>query len=338
VERKKVGMKSTLRTTVVGPGAVGSLLAHGLLSAGIETALLATGRRAREIEAHGLVLVDAEGRDAVVQPRVAVQAEELGQQDVVFLCTKSTALLTLAPCLAALIGPNTTIVSLMNGVPWWFLHGLDGLEGLPDPWHPKSVDPGGTVSKALPPAQCLGCVVHLSSALDARGRVLPGRGRRLIVGAPSRNGSNRVQAVVDLLKSARFDVEFSSDIHREIWAKLWGNLTMNPISALTLATADKILDEPHTRRLIENMMLEAQEVGARLGITLDMSIADRIAVTRQLGAFKTSMLQDVEAGRPLEVDAIIRSVSELARVLGVPAPFIEAILGLIALRAEQNLS
>lgn len=324
-------MNSTLRTTVVGPGAVGSLLAHGLLSAGIETALLATGRRAREIEAHGLVLVDAEDRDAVVQPRVAVQAEELGQQDVVFLCTKSTALLTLAPSLAALIGPHTTVVSLMNGVPWWFLHGLSGV---PHAWHLTSVDPGGAVSKALPPAQCLGCVVHLSSALDARGRVVPGRGRRLIVGAASRNDSNRVQAVVDLLKRARFDVEFSSDIHREIWAKLWGNLTMNPISALTLATADKILDEPHTRRLIENMMLEAQEVGARLGITLDMSIAERIAVTRQLGAFKTSMLQDVEAGRPLEVDAIVRSVSELARVLGVPVPFIEAILGLIALRAE----
>jgi 2-dehydropantoate 2-reductase len=324
-------MNSTLKTTVVGPGAVGSLVAHGLLNAGIDTALLATGRRAREIEAHGLVLVDAEGSETVLQPRVAVHAEELGQQDVVFLCTKSTALATLAPSLAALIGPNTTIVSLMNGVPWWFLHGL---AGVPQPWHLNSVDPDGAVSKALPPAQCLGCVVHLSSALDAKGRVVPGRGRRLIVGAPLHDDSNRAQAVVDLLKSARFDAEFSSDIRREVWAKLWGNLTMNPISALTLATADRILDEPHTRRLIENMMLEAQEVGARLGISLGMSITERIAVTRQLGAFKTSMLQDVEAGRPLEVDAIVRSVTEIAQAVGVPVPFIEAVLGLIALRAE----
>jgi len=324
-------MNSPLRITVVGPGAVGSLLAHGLLSAGIETALLATGRRAREIEAHGLVLVDAEGRETVVQPRVAVHAEELGQQDVVFLCTKSTALPTLAPSLAALIGPNTTIVSLMNGVPWWF---FNGLAGMPQPWHLESVDPAGTVSKALPPGQCLGCVVHLSSAVDAKGRVTPGRGRRLIVGAPSRDDPGRIQAVADMLERARFDVELSSDIRREVWAKLWGNLTMNPISALTLATADRILDEPHTRRLIENMMLEAQEVGARLGISLGMSIAERIAVTRQLGAFKTSMLQDVEAGRPLEVDAIVRSVTEIAQVLGVPVPFIEAVLGLIALRAE----
>jgi 2-dehydropantoate 2-reductase len=324
-------MNSTLKTTVVGPGAVGSLVAHGLLNAGIDTALLATGRRAREIEAHGLVLVDAEGSETVLQPRVAVHAEELGQQDVVFLCTKSTALATLAPSLAALIGPNTTIVSLMNGVPWWFLHGLAGVS---QPWHLNSVDPDGSVSKALPPAQCLGCVVHLSSALDAKGRVVPGRGRRLIVGAPLHDDSNRAQAVVDLLKRARFDAEFSSDIRREVWAKLWGNLTMNPISALTLATADRILDEPHTRRLIENMMLEAQEVGARLGISLGMSIPDRIAVTRQLGAFKTSMLQDVEAGRPLEVDAIVRSVTEIAQAVGVPVPFIEAVLGLIALRAE----
>jgi 2-dehydropantoate 2-reductase len=324
-------MNSTLKTTVVGPGAVGSLVAHGLLNAGIDTALLATGRRAREIEAHGLVLVDAEGSETVLRPRVAVHAEELGQQDVVFLCTKSTALATLAPSLAALIGPNTTIVSLMNGVPWWFLHGL---AGVPQPWHLNSVDPDGSVSKALPPAQCLGCVVHLSSALDARGRVVPGRGRRLIVGASLHDDSNRAQAVVDLLKRARFDAELSSDIRREVWAKLWGNLTMNPISALTLATADRILDEPHTRRLIENMMLEAQEVGARLGISLGMSITERIAVTRQLGAFKTSMLQDVEAGRPLEVDAIVRSVTEIAQAVGVPVPFIEAVLGLIALRAE----
>ncbi|WP_457324242.1 ketopantoate reductase family protein [Roseateles sp. P5_E11] len=323
-------MNSSSRVCVVGPGAIGGLLASDLLDAGVNITLLASERRAAQIHANGLVLLSPDGMETVRRPVVSAHAGELGQQDVVFLCTKGTGLPALAPSLAPLIGPDTSVVSLMNGVPWWFFHGLRGDARKP----PRlSIDPDGATWKALPPAQCLGCVVHLSSALDAAGRVVPGRGRRLIVGAPTPESSARVQPIAAMLGSARFEVTVTEDIHREIWTKLWGNLTMNPTSALTLATADRLLDEPLTRRLIEKMMVEAREVGERLGISLGMSIDDRIASTRLLGAFKTSMLQDVEAGRPLEVDAIVRVVHEIAEHVGVAVPFIEAVLGLLVLRA-----
>ncbi|ANH70414.1 ketopantoate reductase family protein [Mitsuaria sp. 7] len=322
-------MTTGLRVCVVGPGAVGGLLAHSLLDAGIATSLLAHQRREQQIRTHGLVLVEPGGKENVKTPRVVGRASELGEQDVVFLCTKSIALPSLAPTLAPLIGPGTLIVSLMNGIPWWFFGGRGG-DG--SPLRLQSVDPDGAVSRALPPAQCLGCVVYLSSSLDAHGRVVPGAERRLIVGAPDGGNVDGAEAVAALLRHARFQVSTSGNIRREVWAKLWGNLALNPTSALTLATTDELLGSPLTRRLIENLMREAQQVGERIGIDIGMTVAERIAATQRLGAFKTSMLQDVESGRPLEVDTIVRSVSEIAQHVGVEVPFIDTILGLVALR------
>jgi 2-dehydropantoate 2-reductase len=249
------------------------------------------------------------------------------------LCLKSGVLPTVATSLRPLIGPQTLIISAMNGLPWWYFHAAAGeLAGT----QLLSIDPTGAVAAALPAAQCLGCVVHLSSSVDAQGVVQHGKGKRLILGDPSAAqdaGPSRSEGVARLLESAGFAVERSANIRQDIWLKLWGNLTMNPISALTGSTADLILDDPHTLGLVKAMMVEAQVIGQHLGFKMDMTVDERIAITRQLGAFKTSMLQDLEAGRPLEVDAIVAAVSEVGQQLGVHTPFINAVLGLVRQRA-----
>jgi 2-dehydropantoate 2-reductase len=316
--------------TVVGPGAIGGLLAHGLCQALGSVNVLASPRRAAQLRANGLH-VQLDGQLSRSLPHVFESAAEIGPQDLVFLCLKSGVLPDMAAALRPLVGPQTLIVSAMNGLPWWYFHGAGAeLAGL----RLSSVDPNGAVAAALPAAQCLGCVVHLSSSVDADGVVQHGKGKRLILGDPS-SGHTRSEAVAQLLERAGFVAERSSDIRLAIWLKLWGNLTMNPISALTGSTADLILDDPHTLGLVKAMMLEAQVIAQRLGFTMDMTVDERIAITRQLGAFKTSMLQDLEAGRPLEVDAIVGAVSEVGQQLGVATPFINAVLGLVRQRAAR---
>jgi 2-dehydropantoate 2-reductase len=326
-------MNNTLmkEVTVVGPGAVGGLLAHGLCGALGNVNVLASPRRASQLRADGL-RVRSEGHTRTCQPHVFDDPQQMGVQDLVFLCVKTSLLPQMAASLRPLVGPHTVIVSATNGLPWWFFQANAGpLAGL----GLRSVDPTGDLAHHLPAAQCMGCVVHLSSAVDAQGVVVHGRGKRLILGDPT-TGSTRAEAVVSLLQSAGFAVEASPDIRRDIWLKLWGNLTMNPISALTGSTADLILDDPHTHALVTAMMVEAQQIGRRLGFTMDMSIEQRMAVTRELGAFKTSMLQDFEAKRPLEVSAIVAAVSEVGHHLGVATPFINAVLGLVRQRAANS--
>jgi 2-dehydropantoate 2-reductase len=317
--------------TVVGPGAVGGLLAHALCQALGHVNVLASPRRAAQLRADGL-RVRSEGQTTTSQPQVFDDARQVGVQDLILLCVKTSVLPQMATSLRPMVGPQTLIVSATNGLPWWFFQASSGpLSGLTL----GSVDPAGALSQHLPPAQCLGCVVHLSSSVNAEGVVLHGRGKRLIVGDPS-PGAARTAAVAALLQRAGFAVEQSQDIRRDIWLKLWGNLTMNPISALTGSTADLILDDPHTNALVRAMMLEAQHIGERLGFTMDMSIDQRIAVTRELGAFKTSMLQDLDAKRPMEVGAIVAAVAEVGQHLGVATPFIDAVLGLVQQRAVNS--
>jgi 2-dehydropantoate 2-reductase len=319
------------QVAVVGPGAVGGLLAHGLCQALGTVNVLATTRRASQLRADGL-RVRSEGHMHHSRPQVFDDAQQMGVQDLIFLCVKTSVLPQMAASLRPLVGPQTLIVSATNGLPWWYLQaGAGPLAGLAL----KAVDAQGALAQHLPAAQCLGCVVHLSSSVDAQGVVVHGRGKRLIVGDPS-PGTARTAAVAALLLRAGFVVEQSADIRRDIWLKLWGNLTMNPISALTGSTADLILDDPHTHALVKAMMAEAQQIGQRLGFVMDMSIDQRIAITRELGAFKTSMLQDLEAKRPLEVGAIVASVVEVGRHLSVATPFIDAVLGLVQQRAANS--
>ncbi|MBE0631606.1 MAG: 2-dehydropantoate 2-reductase, partial [Burkholderia vietnamiensis] len=197
-------------------------------------------------------------------------------------------------------------------------------------------DPAGAVSAVLPPAQAIGCVVHLSSSTDAPGVVRRGRGNRLLVGAPDRRLDAAAARLATALAAGGFDVESTPAIRTEIWAKLWGNMNMNPLSALTGSTAEQLLDDPYTQTLALRMMEEAAAIGAKLGLDTGMSAPERIAVTRKLGAFKTSMLQDFEAGRSLEIGPILGVFPELGRRLGVPTPYCDAVLGLLRQRAANS--
>lgn len=322
----------TLKVTVVGAGAIGGLLAAGLTQGDCEVSVLARGATLTAIRAQGLRVIAGDS-DATYPVRAADDAAQLGEQDVVVLALKAQLLPELAPTLRPLIGAHTTLLAAMNGIPWWFLHGFEGpLKGQTL----ESVDPGGAVSRALPPAQAASCVVHLAASTDAPGVVRRGRGNQLILGAPDADsGTLRADHLIHLAqiwRAAGIEVALSDQIRREIWVKLWGNMNMNPISALTGATVDKILDDPYTHGLVLQMMDEAVAVGSRLGLDTGMSAAERSAITRKLGAFKTSMLQDVEAGRPLELEPILGVFPELGRKLGVPTPHCDAVYGLLRQR------
>jgi 2-dehydropantoate 2-reductase len=220
----------------------------------------------------------------------------------------------------------------MNGVPWWFCNGVPGVGSEPL----ASVDPGGATAAALPLAQVVGCVVHISCLSPQPGMAEHRMGQGLIVGEPRGGASARVDALAGLLRDAGFDATASADVRRDIWYKLWGNLTMNPVTAITGATVDRVLDDPLVRNFCSSAMREASAVGARIGCPIEQSPEDRHAVTRRLGAFKSSMLQDVEAGRPIELDAIVTAGHEIARRVGEPTPTIDALLGLTRLFARTR--
>jgi 2-dehydropantoate 2-reductase len=323
---------SNSRITVVGAGAIGGLIAARLARAGETVNVLARGAQLEAIRRDGLTVVEGDTR-YTVRVNATDDAAALGPQDLLLICLKGQALVPAATSLAPLVGPQTHIVSAMNGVPWWFLHDFGGAHAN---GRLEAVDPGGVVSAALPPAQASGCVVHLSSSIAGPGVIRKGNGNLLIVGASSPQLAERAEAARTLLARAGFDVVAPASIQGEIWAKLWGNMTMNPISALTRSTADVILDDPLTAGLVAAVMAEAREIGEAIGIRLAMTIEERNAVTRKLGAFKTSMLQDVEAGRSLEVEAVLGAAYELAQRTGVAVPSLGMLYGL-ARQINANL-
>jgi 2-dehydropantoate 2-reductase len=255
--------------------------------------------------------------------------------DLVVIAVKGPALAQVAPDIAPLLGPQTLVMPAMNGVPWWFCQGQPGFDtGDAAPLH--SVDPGGVIARSIAFERVIGCVVHASTATPEPGLVQHKMGQGLIVGEPRGGRSERVQRVVDLLAHAGFDVTHSADVRQDIWYKLWGNLTMNPVSALTGAPIDRLLADPLVRDFCTAAMREAAAIGAHIGCPIAQSPDDRHAVTARLGAFKTSMLQDVEAGRPIELDAIVGAVHEIGRRLGLPSPNIDALMGLTRLFGRMH--
>lgn len=325
--------------TVVGAGAIGGLIAarlarlSRLADSGLQVSVLARGAQLDAIRRDGLTVIEDADERYTARVNATDDPATLGAQDIVFVCLKGQALAQSAASLAPLVGPNTHIVSAMNGVPWWFLSEFGNAQAN---GRLESVDPGGAVSAALPPAQASGCVVHLSSSIAAPGVIRKGRGNLLIVGAATAHMAARAEEARALLADAGFDVQSPPSIQHEIWAKLWGNMTMNPISALTRSTADVILDDPLTAQLVAAVMAEARAIGEALGIGLAMTIEERNAITRKLGAFKTSMLQDVEAGRTLEVEALLGAPYELAQRAGIAAPSLGMLYGL-ARQLDANL-
>lgn len=320
-----------IKVCVVGMGAVGGALAAGLgRCEGVVLSALARGETLAALQSQGLVVQQLAGGVARVDLQAGDRPEDLGPQDVVILAVKAPALPALAPTLAPLLGPDTLLLPAMNGVPWWFSAGLSELGEHPLP----SVDPGGMLVRSLSPDRVIGAVVHFSSQVPRPGWAQEGAGRRLIIGEPAGGMSARVGRMAVLLRSAGFLVDESPAIRRDLWYKLWGNLSINPISALTGATVDRILADSSLRDWCTQIMLEASRVGARLGCEIDQSPQDRHRITASLGAFRTSMLQDVQAGRAIELDAIVTSVRDIARRVGEPVPAIDALLGLTRVFAQ----
>jgi len=327
-----------MNITVVGLGAVGALIAARLLEAGHAVAALARGPTLAAVRERGIELIRAGAageRRSTHRLLASDDVHALPRAELVIVALKGPAFAAAAADLAPLWADGATVLPAMNGVPWWFMDTLAGADGAAL----TSVDPTGSIQAALPLAQVLGCVVHLACSCPQPGQVRHGFGERLIVGEPSGSAAGpgaRVEAVCAALASAGFKAEASADVRRDIWFKLWGNMTMNPISALTGAGADRIVDDELVRAFMVRAMGEAAAIGERIGCPIAQSAEDRIALTRQLGAFKTSMLQDAEAGRPLELDALVGAVREIGSRVGLPTPNIDALFGLTRLMGRQR--
>jgi 2-dehydropantoate 2-reductase len=321
-----------MRVCIIGAGAIGGLVGTRLaLASGCEVSALARGATLAALRAHGWRL-ESGGLHFSAPARPEASPAALGEQDLVIVAVKAPALAALVPTLSPLLGPATTVLTLMNGVPWWFCQGLPAWPA----GRIESVDPGGAIAAALPLERVLGGVVHAACDLREPGWVQHRMGAGLIVGEPRGGTSARAEAVAALLADAGFEATASNDIRRDLWFKLWGNLTMNPVSALTGATLDAVLADPLVRRLCSDAMAEAARIGEQLGCPIAQTPEERHAVTARLGAVRTSMLQDVEAGRPPELDAIVGAVHELGRGLGVPTPAIDALFGLTRLMARSR--
>ena len=313
-----------MRITIIGAGAIGGWVAGRLAIAGHDVSVIARGATATAL-GDGIVIVER-GVERTARPRIETDAEVIGAQDIVIVAVKAPAMAEAAEAVRRLIGPDTVIVPMMNGVPWWFVDG----EPL------ASVDPDGRIAAALPLRQVLGCVVHAACRRTRPARIEVAMLDRLLVGEPGGGLSDRATAFAALLADAGLAGEAIADVRRAMWYKLWGNMTANPISALTLATADRILANAGTRAFMLACMAEAAEIGAAIGCPISESGEDRLAVTATLGAFKTSMLQDVEAGRAIELDALLAAPLEIAARMGVAAPNLSALHGLARLMGESR--
>jgi 2-dehydropantoate 2-reductase len=321
-----------MRVCVLGAGAVGGFMGARLAAAGVETSALARGATLAALRAHGWRVKT--GEEGVTAPvRASADPSELGPQDAVILAVKAQSAASAATAIGPLLGPATMVLSAMNGVPWWFFEGFGGPgQGR----HLDSVDPGGTIAAAIPVRHVIGGVVHFSCSAPEPGLVRHNGGTGLIIGEPGHADSGRVQDLARVLRTGGLDVTVSAEIHKDVWYKLWGNLTINPVSALTGATSGRILGDDLVRAFCESAMREVQEIGARIGCPIAETPEDRIEVTRKLGDFKSSMLQDAEAGRTLELDALVGAVREIGALVGVPTPTVDALFGLTRLSAEMR--
>jgi 2-dehydropantoate 2-reductase len=318
-----------MKIAVVGAGAIGGYLGARLSLAGEDVTFIARNKNLAAINANGFRLVLEDGSEQHAAKVRAVQAmAEAGPQDAVLLTVKAHQVRDLLPELRALFGPDTMVVTMINGLPWWYFHKLAGpYEGR----KLESVDPGGVIDAHIEPGRVIGSVVYPAAELVSPGVVKVIEGNRFTLGEPDGSRSPRIEALSQAMMKAGFKAPVSKDIRGEIWVKLWGNLSFNPISALTHATLQDICRFPATRELAANMMREAQALGEKLGVEFKISLDKRIAGAEAVGAHKTSMLQDVEAGRALELEALVGSVIELGRITGTPTPTIQSVYALASL-------
>lgn len=318
-----------MKIAIVGAGAIGGWLGVHLSMSGNDVSVFAHGETLSAIRRDGLKLT--EGGDVFsALVKASHNGADLGKQDLIIIAVKGPSLAAVAPAVSAMLGPDTIVLPAMNGVPWWFTHGIKG-EAADMPL--RSVDPGGTIAAAIPTRHVIGCVVHASASSAGPGHSSRTAGNRLIIGELNGESSARLSSLTDVLRKAGMAPEENANIRQAIWYKLWGNMTMNPISALTRATTDKMLADPLVAAFALSVMNEAKDIGARVGCAIAESGEDRMNVTRKLGAIKTSMLQDVEAGRALEIDALLAAPREIAGKVGVATPNMNALHGLVRLMA-----
>ena len=302
-----------MRIVIVGAGAIGGYVGARLCAAHADVTLVARGAHLRAIQREGLSVQSPDG-DLTVAPSATSDIPSLGRADVVMLGVKAQSLTALAPALRPLFGPDTVVVSMQNGLPWWYFQGTGGRF---DAFHLERVDPGGIVAGAIEPSRVVGSIVYVSAELAAPGHIRHTEGNRITFGEPDGTRSDRTRRIAAALIAAGFRCPVTTRIRHEIWVKLLGNVAFNPISALTGGTLEELVRHPDVSRLVRELMAETEAVAARLGIELPISIDQRMAGAEKVGAHKTSMRQDFEAGRPMELEAVVGAVVELGERLGV---------------------
>jgi 2-dehydropantoate 2-reductase len=325
-----------MKICIVGAGAIGGYLGVKLALAGEQVTLIARGANLEAMQRHGLKLIMDDGSEHVATNALATaDMREAGPQDVVILALKAHSVPAIAPSMRALFGPDTMVVTAQNGIPWWYFRKLGGEY---ENYRIEAVDPGGVVEQNIEVERVIGCVVYPAAELAGPGVVRHIEGERFSLGELDGSKSERIRRLAQTLNKAGFKAPIRSNIRSEMWVKLWGNLAFNPISALTRATLEDMCRYPLTRQLAREMMTEALTIATRLGIEFGISLEQRIEGVEKVGAHKTSMLQDIEAGRPTEIDAIVGSVAELGRLTGVATPNIDAIYASVKLLEKTLLA
>ncbi len=322
-----------MRVCIFGAGAIGGYVAAKLAAAdGVDLSLVARGPHLEAMRTKGLKLIEA-GRETIHTVKAEQDPAKLGVQDYVILALKAHSVSGVVAAMQPLLGPDTAVVTAQNGVPWWYFHKLAG------PHEGKrlvSVDPGNRIWDGIGPERAIGCVVYPATEVDEPGVVRHVEGDRFPLGEPSGEKSERVLALSKAMVAAGLKAPVRSDIRSDLWVKLWGNLSFNPISALTGATLAGIVGDPATRALARQMMIEAQAIGEALGVRFPVDVDRRITGAGEVGAHKTSMLQDIERGRPMEIDALVGAVAELGTFTGIATPAIDAVLALVRQLGRQR--
>src|SRR5574341_188362 len=321
-----------MKICVYGAGAVGGLMAAWLARSGHDVSLVARGAQLEAIRRHGLRVI-SKGRTESFPLRAESDPAALGPQDYVLVTVKAQNLTQVASAIPPLLGSDTSVVTAMNGVPWWFFHRLkfrNGSERL------ESLDPDGRLSRAIPTERVVGCVIHLAASTPEPGVVSHNMGAKLIIGEPGGKNTARTARIAEAFGAAGFEVVVSDAIEKEFWVKLLGNVSFNPVSALTVTTADQLIENKEVKAYMVEIMREVLAIGRAVGVDANIDPEARIDMARALGRFKTSMLQDMEAGKPLEIDGLLAGTLEIARKAGVRAPFTESLYGLIRARAQSS--
>jgi len=325
-----------MKICIYGAGAVGGLIAGRLAQAGHDISVVARGAHLTAIQAGGLRII-AGPREFFVRIKASDDPRQLGPQDYVIVAVKAQSLPEVADAITPLVGPQTSIVTAMNGVPWWFFDRLPYAQNAGNgKLRLESLDPGGAISRAMPTERIVGCVVHLAASTPEPGVIRLNMGERLILGEPGGRNTARTQAIVDALRAAGFEAQATGFIEKDFWVKLIGNISFNPVAALTLATADRLIADEYAKAYLVAIMRECLAIGRAVGVDADIDPEARMDMARKLGAFKPSTLQDLEAGKKLEIDGLLMGTLEIARKAGIAAPFTESLAGLTRLRADST--